>query len=170
MPATTAAEAIRTISDLDLRPFVALARSAGELDWVDVDMAVDEYRHFLFLVWVRPEKWGGPFVVPTRRADALWHQHILHTADYRAFCDALIGRYIDHHPGLEPGTQMYRESIAYSRKLTLKYGADGFAPNYLNARTGPRGGSGPSGPGSSCGGGCGGGGDVGGCGGGCGGS
>jgi hypothetical protein len=30
--------------------------------------------------------------------DEMWHRHILDTAAYRADCDSLFGRFLDHFP------------------------------------------------------------------------
>lgn len=34
----------------------------------------------------------------TAQADEVWHQHILHTADYEYFCQSIFGQFIHHTP------------------------------------------------------------------------
>lgn len=36
--------------------------------------------------------------MPSRVVDDLWHEMLLHTRDYAAFCDAAIGRFVHHEP------------------------------------------------------------------------
>ena len=36
--------------------------------------------------------------VPSLEVDAIWHAHILHTKDYREFCNERYGKIIDHVP------------------------------------------------------------------------
>jgi hypothetical protein len=36
--------------------------------------------------------------MPSRVVDDLWHEMLLHTRDYAAFCDAAIGRFLHHEP------------------------------------------------------------------------
>jgi len=38
--------------------------------------------------------------VPSKDVDLLWHEHLLHSATYRADCDAWVGRFVDHRPCL----------------------------------------------------------------------
>jgi hypothetical protein len=36
--------------------------------------------------------------MPSVVVDDLWHEFVLHTADYAAFCDAALGRFLHHQP------------------------------------------------------------------------
>lgn len=36
--------------------------------------------------------------MPSRGVDDLWHEMLLHTRDYAAFCDTAIGRFLHHEP------------------------------------------------------------------------
>jgi hypothetical protein len=40
----------------------------------------------------------GPIAMPSRGADVLWHEFILHTRAYREFCTQAFGRMLDHTP------------------------------------------------------------------------
>ena len=52
------------------------------------------YRNFLYLV----AKYPNMLLPPSQEMDEVWHAHILHTRDYRNFCQNTFGRYIDHDP------------------------------------------------------------------------
>ncbi len=76
------------------------------------DEAVEELRKFYKLTTSS----AGPLAVLSKKVDALWHTHVLHTPQYRRFSDELLGTYIDHQPHSEqtpvPGeaiTNFYRE-------------------------------------------------------------
>ena len=56
--------------------------------------AIALYRNFLYLLLKYPDK----LILPSQEIDEVWHAHILHTREYREFCDLVFGRYIDHSP------------------------------------------------------------------------
>jgi len=60
----------------------------------ELDLAEQEYRRFLALHLTYPEA----EIVPCKLVDEIWHQHILDTIAYRADCDAIFGRFLDHYP------------------------------------------------------------------------
>ena len=41
-----------------------------------------------------------PVSMPSQLADDLWHEFILYTRDYKAFCDNAFGRFLHHTPAL----------------------------------------------------------------------
>lgn len=53
-----------------------------------------EYRQFLFNICKNPDE----KLSPTKNADEIWHEHILHTKKYSEDCESLIGRMIHHNP------------------------------------------------------------------------
>ncbi|HEV7449171.1 MAG TPA: hypothetical protein VGP13_01380 [Candidatus Paceibacterota bacterium] len=59
--------------------------------------AVTELKKFyeLIVVGVRP------LANMSKLVDAAWHTHVNHTPQYRQFCDAVNGGYIDHQPHSE---------------------------------------------------------------------
>lgn len=59
-----------------------------------IDLMESEYRRFLALQLADPDA----AIVPCKLVDDIWHQHILDTAAYRADCDAIFGRFLDHYP------------------------------------------------------------------------
>lgn len=50
-------------------------------------------KRFLFLCGTVPGRWGPP-----EKIDACWHEFILYTKDYAAFCEKYFGRFIHHNP------------------------------------------------------------------------
>jgi hypothetical protein len=54
--------------------------------------AVQEYRKFIALVTLDPEKSYGMVDL----VDEVWHQHLLNTHDYLEMCNAVIGGMIHH--------------------------------------------------------------------------
>ena len=41
---------------------------------------------------------------PSNQLDEMWHHFILHTRDYRQFCEKFFGRFIHHNPTETPST------------------------------------------------------------------
>ena len=58
-------------------------------------------------------------ISPSKRVDKAWHEFILHTELYTAWCDQRYGRYIHHTPWSEPDADAYER--AYSM-LTSRHG------------------------------------------------
>lgn len=56
--------------------------------------AVTEYRKFMALIAAGNQ--GLSMISPI--VDEVWHAHILHTMDYAAFCQTMIGRFVHHQP------------------------------------------------------------------------
>lgn len=75
----------------------------------DAAKALREVLRFLFLV----ANSDVGRLTPSHRVDLAWHELILCTKVYRAVCNELFGRYIDHHPGgsREINRQQYRNTI-----------------------------------------------------------
>lgn len=59
-----------------------------------VDAAVNEYIRFLEMHIAFP----NITIVPGKVVDKVWHDHILHTRDYIAFCQSAFGDYMHHDP------------------------------------------------------------------------
>ena len=81
---------------LDLEPiiFKLMDEEEGE-GWTleQSQMAVEEYRRFLFLTVT-----SASVIVPTRFVDSVWHTHILDTQKYMDDCQQLFGFYLHHFP------------------------------------------------------------------------
>lgn len=59
-----------------------------------LDLMEAEYRKFLALHLMYPDA----DIVPCQLVDEIWHQHILDTIAYRADCEVVFGRFLDHFP------------------------------------------------------------------------
>jgi hypothetical protein len=53
--------------------------------------------------------------MPSIVVDEMWHEFVLHTADYAAFCDAALGRFLHH----QPESAMSGEAAAANRSSGL---------------------------------------------------
>jgi hypothetical protein len=60
------------------------------------------YRRFLALSYNQNRK---PVFGICKLSDHIWHQHIMSTQRYRADCQRIFGRYLDHTPGKPPNWQ-----------------------------------------------------------------
>lgn len=80
--------------DLDPIIFKLMDEEDGE-GWSQeqAQMAVEEYRRFLFLTVT-----STSVIVPTKFVDSVWHTHILDTRKYFDDCDKLFGFYLHHFP------------------------------------------------------------------------
>lgn len=112
---------MRRVDVLDLEPIVYKLThpEPGEpcltLAQADADVAL--YRCFLKLCLLYPDL----TVVPTRSIDHVWHTHMLDTSKYRADCDHVFGRFLDHFPyaGLrgEDDQRVWLAAFAQTRHL-----------------------------------------------------
>ncbi|WP_396594858.1 glycine-rich domain-containing protein [Brevundimonas sp. R86498] len=71
-------------------------RICEKMGWTPgaAEEAVNEYRKFVGVVSLNPER---PYGV-TEAIDAVWHEHILNTRDYAAFCESSVGTFLHHEP------------------------------------------------------------------------
>jgi hypothetical protein len=92
---TQALSALDSLLDLtNVRLKLADPEEGKGLTPEQLDLLEGEYRKFLALHLAYP----GTDIVPCKIVDEIWHQHILDTAAYRADCDAIFGRFLDHYP------------------------------------------------------------------------
>jgi hypothetical protein len=56
--------------------------------------AIEEYRRFLLLSYLYPER----TIVPSQTVDRVWHEHILDTQKYQADCLEVFGYFLHHYP------------------------------------------------------------------------
>lgn len=134
----------RVIDSVDVTAYANKAIAEGKMKRSQVREAANEYRHYMLLVWMNNQQGNKQVVVPTELADHIWHQHILDSVPYRRFCDNLIGRYIDHIPGLKKGSTAHKRATQHTQQLSRDTGSDGYVPVYLIA--GSCGGSAPRQP------------------------
>ncbi len=88
-------EARRSIYELDLDEVASAVRAASGWDDARVEAAVRRYRDYLWICYLEG---GRAFPMLDRDADQVWHMHILHSSKYRADCDRIFGRQLDHVP------------------------------------------------------------------------
>jgi hypothetical protein len=120
------------ITELDLNPAIAMAKKYFGLIDDEVEAAVRDYRHFLYLVYWNKREENTLQVVPTKHADKLWHGHLLFNKEYNRFFEELIGKILYHNPGLEEGTVPFLNAVAHTKMLHDRRAAgDGFHPNYF---------------------------------------
>jgi hypothetical protein len=88
---------------------------ASEIIQADLaDKLEREYKRFIYLLTITGHR-GVPI---SEQVDKMWHNHILFTRDYVAFCDSVIGRYIHHLPMLDNGSSSLLEDL-HANTLTL---------------------------------------------------
>jgi hypothetical protein len=99
---------------------------AEEMDWDQdfTNMAIEEYRKFMFLSSTNPDS-----MVPSINIDTVWHWHLLYTKSYRRFCQkALDCDFLDHQPGTgnEGEDELFRH--LYTETLRRYREFFGYAP------------------------------------------
>jgi hypothetical protein len=123
-------EALRHLEDLldlsDVRMKLADSDEGPGLDQQQIDLMEGEYRKFLAMQLMRP----GAVIVPCQIVDEMWHRHILDTAAYRADCDAIFGRFLDHYPyfGMRDEDEAQELTDAYAETLDQYQEAFGDPP------------------------------------------
>lgn len=89
------------------------------LDWEQRGAVLEGLREWFLLCQVA----GGKLIgMPSKAVDAAWHEFILMTREYTAFCDGAFGRYLHHTP--EPQMKIPMEdalarTAAFARKAGL---------------------------------------------------
>ena len=83
----------------------------------DAELAVLEYKKFLWLCKVEPDVPHGMSGI----VDEVWHDHILHTQRYASFCEEKIGRFIHHSPSEK--TRSFPSSSVTQEKIERLFGA-----------------------------------------------
>jgi hypothetical protein len=90
-------EFLHRLTEVDFGPIAFKLMHPEEgvsLTLKEVTDAIEEYRRFLFLYHLYPDR----IIVPSKEIDRVWHTHILDTAKYREDCELLFGQFIDHWP------------------------------------------------------------------------
>jgi len=81
------------------------------LDEAAASLLFDDTKRFLYLCATKRK--GDPFLAPTKKVDAGWHEFILFTEDYASFCQNFLGRFIHHRPS--------RKEDAYDGARALRF-------------------------------------------------
>lgn len=100
----------------------------------DVEMIKVAFLEYIAVIIDSP---GVEMEMPSKALDKFWHNFILFTKDYHAFCDQYVGSYIHHSPHVytddspydretaarkrEMFTQRYRESMISRGRMTSRY-------------------------------------------------
>lgn len=111
---------VNFISNLHKKLKNTKLRLKREYNWDNefVDAAVNEYGKFLYLHKHNP----NGVIVPGKVVDKVWHDHILHTRDYIAFCKEEFGDYLNHDPkdasndkmnDMKPTVDLYIKTFGY---------------------------------------------------------
>ena len=90
-------EEIEILRRLEAWPLDFLKGRLGQnslFESTDVDRYLLEYKRFMFFKG-RSDALCGMY---SPRVDAVWHQHILYTRQYAAFCHTIFGRFVHHVP------------------------------------------------------------------------
>jgi hypothetical protein len=108
------------IINLDLERLIWKITHASEsvrLTEKDAPLADREYRRFLALIYVYPNK----SLVPSPLVDEIWHNHILDTQNYHKDCELIFGRFLHHCPQFGIQDDMTEEDMEklYSETLNL---------------------------------------------------
>jgi hypothetical protein len=110
---------LSAIDELDLRP----ARDRMEVDFPgtnqDFPAVSSEVKRFLALALLEPDP--GHRLVIGEKIDGLWHYFILHTIQYRKFCDSVFGSYLHHVPILPHQKNQLAEDYDKTRALYRRY-------------------------------------------------
>jgi len=94
---------IRTF-DLPRGLFDKLRTKRPDLTLKDCQLIAHALRHF-FLAYLKS---GRRFVsMPSQAADDLWHEFILYTRNYQAFCERAFGRFLHHTPAVVLGPDQH---------------------------------------------------------------
>jgi len=107
------AEALELVNTLDLERITQKVRHKLGWDAERANQAEQQYRHYLALLLVYPDKQIAP---PSNDADEIWHGHILDTLAYHIDCQVLFGSYLHHYPSY--GTPQEKLTMAHAREMT----------------------------------------------------
>jgi hypothetical protein len=123
--AETKKDAVRIIGNLDLSDYAHRAVWFSHVALRDKEVAMKEYRQFLFLDWINKFFSNDGFMAPTELADAIWQQHILHTHSYQQFSLELIGSYIHRCCPFEKDAPLFIRCVQLTQEVHRQHGADG---------------------------------------------
>jgi hypothetical protein len=111
------------VEALDLTAVMAKVVAEHDMDAAMAATAETLYRQFLTLTAANP----GAKIVPPRLADLVWHEHITHTRQYMADCQAVFGEYLHHTPGLANSDAFYANVSAPLWQANFNVNLNNFA-------------------------------------------
>jgi hypothetical protein len=122
------------LEQLDLEPIAFQLMHSGEGEWTHLRtmQAIAQYRQFLYLIYLYPNR---P-LVPSQDIDRVWHHHILDTMKYSEDCQMLFGYFLHHFPyfGLRGESDQQNWQIAVEQTQALfqeHFGGDAIQFNKL---------------------------------------
>jgi hypothetical protein len=86
-----------------------------QLTSAQIALIVDGLRQWFMLLAINR---GKKFGMPSKAVDVAWHEFILMTRHYEAFCEAAYGEYL-HHTQNEGGDERDAERLALARTYAL---------------------------------------------------
>lgn len=84
----------------------------------EFNVASTEFKKFLTLV----KKYPGPFAIPSKKVDDVWHAFMLFSSQYRKFCENTYGKYIDHQPNTAQSPVPLSALTNFYRSYEEEYG------------------------------------------------
>lgn len=106
---------------------VMIYTGAKHLDWGLFRLRRAElgYRQFVFLRGLYAGQ-DDIRLVPHVDVDEVWHSHLLHTRDYAAMCEHVLGHFMHHtpSPGGKPTEQDRQDYVATRALLRRHFGAE----------------------------------------------
>jgi hypothetical protein len=88
---------LKKLNEIDFSSIASTAIEAKDGDALTVDRAtaaIEQYRHFLVLNFLYPNR----TLVPDLIVDRIWHIHLLDTQKYQADCMEAFGYFLHHFP------------------------------------------------------------------------
>jgi hypothetical protein len=117
----TLAQAKRVIYSADLSAVTTRLIEVEKWSKREAEMATQQYRNYLFLRRKYPEYQ----LPPSRDIDEVWHIHVLHTKQYREFCQVVFSNevhaYLDHHPQVATETDKLDIKALFEQTQALYY-------------------------------------------------
>jgi hypothetical protein len=91
----TPAQARRAIYGYKMDDILQILTAQKHWNKTQAREADEWYRNFLWLTYLQGNR---PVYAIYKYSDDLWHAHIIYTERYKAFCERVFGRFIDHTP------------------------------------------------------------------------
>jgi len=107
----TPSQARRAIYGYKLSDILAILQKQKGWTNQQARNADEWYRNFLWLSYLHGK---SPVYAIYKYSDELWHAHMIYTERYRAFCERVFDRFLDHSPIMGRVTQPYVERFERS--------------------------------------------------------
>jgi hypothetical protein len=115
------AKPARKFTPPNLRGILEKVQEAKKWSPAETENARVWYERFLELSWSRG---GKPVYAMERSSDDVWHEHMLSTKRYRAYCQKQFGAYLDHTPVNPPFSvqeaRLKRANLLYKKRFGIQ--------------------------------------------------